>query len=108
VRFRARAERLTAIRCNCSICTKKGYLHWIVPPEDFELLQGHDDCSTYRFNTEVARHTFCATCGIHPFYYPRSHPEHIDVNVHCLDERPQFDVEVFDGQNWEENVAGIR
>ncbi len=24
--------------CNCSICTKKGYLHWTVPHERFRLL----------------------------------------------------------------------
>ncbi len=108
VRFRARAQRYAALRCNCSICTKKGYLHWIVAPEDFELEQGQDALTTYQFNTGMAKHTFCATCGIHPFYTPRSHPDQIDVNVHCLDERHAFDVDEFDGKNWEANVNAIR
>ena len=51
----------------------------------FELLSGADALTTYRFNTGTAQHTFCATCGIHPFYIPRSDPDKIDVNVRCLD-----------------------
>ena len=60
-------------------------MHLIVPPEQFELLSGKDALTTYRFNTGAAQHTFCATCGIHPFYVPRSDPDKIDVNVRCLD-----------------------
>ena len=89
--------------CNCSICTKKGILHLPVPLDRFKLLCGEGALTTYRFNTGTARHTFCATCGIHPFYVPRSDPDKIDVNARCLD-----DVDVstltphrFDGRNWE-------
>ena len=67
------------------MCAKKGFLHLIVPPEKFELISGKDALTTYRFNTGAAQHTFCATCGIHPFYVPRSDPDKIDVNVRCLD-----------------------
>ena len=49
------------------------------------MLSGKDALTTYRFNTGTAQHTFCATCGIHPFYVPRSDPDKIDVNVRCLD-----------------------
>ena len=85
VRFRVTADLSRVTECNCSICAKKGFLHLIVPPEQFELLQGKDALTTYRFNTGTAQHTFCATCGIHPFYVPRSDPDKIDVNVRCLD-----------------------
>ncbi len=82
----------------------------MVPPERFELLTGAEALSTYRFNTGVARHTFCRTCGIHPFYTPRSHPDQVDVNVRCLDGEAaaRFRIERFDGRNWEANVDGIR
>jgi hypothetical protein len=69
------------VDCNCSICTKKGFLHLIVPRERFELLAGRDDLTTYRFNTGVAQHTFCSQCGIYAFYVPRSDPDKVDVNV---------------------------
>ena len=85
VRFRVRTELAGILDCNCSICRKKGFLHLIVAPERFELIQGRDALSTYTFGTGVAQHTFCGTCGIHPFYVPRSHPDKIDVNVRCLD-----------------------
>ena len=85
VRFRVTADLSRVTYCNCSMCSKKGFLHLIVQPEEFELLSGKDALTTYRFNTGVAQHTFCSTCGIHPFYVPRSDPDKIDVNVRCLD-----------------------
>ncbi|WP_448573640.1 GFA family protein [Trichothermofontia sp.] len=92
--------------CNCSICRKKGFLHLIVPPEQFTLLQGGDNLSTYTFNTGIAKHLFCRTCGIHAFYRPRSHPDQFDVNVHCLDGDvvPQFEIVPFDEANWENSI----
>src|SRR5207244_11039312 len=45
-------------------CTKKGILHITVAPQDFELLSGEGEMTTYRFNTGTAQHTFCTTCGI--------------------------------------------
>ena len=84
------------------------FLHLIVPPEKFELISGKDALTTYRFNTGAAQHTFCATCGIHPFYVPRSDPDKIDVNVRCLDgvDIAALDVKEFDGRNWEHAMAG--
>src|SRR5688572_16820321 len=85
VRFRVRADLSTVSDCNCSMCTKKGFLHLIVPPERFELLSGEAELTVYEFNTRVAKHRFCRTCGVHPFYTPRSDPGSIDVNVRCLE-----------------------
>ena len=108
VRFRVRGELVRASHCNCSMCTKKGILHWIVPLERFELVSGDDELTTYTFNTGVARHTFCRTCGIHPFYVPRSDPDKIDVNVRCLDgvDPAKIAIDEFDGRNWEHAIQG--
>jgi hypothetical protein len=107
VRFRVTAELSQVTECNCSICTKKGFLHLIVPPAQFELISGADALTTYRFNTGTARHTFCAVCGIHPFYVPRSDPDKIDVNVRCLDgvDLAALKPQPFDGRNWEHAIA---
>jgi hypothetical protein len=88
------------------MCTKKGILHLIVPPEAFELVSGREELTTYRFNSGVARHTFCRHCGIHPFYVPRSDPNKIDVNVRCLEgvDLSGLTPEHFDGQNWEDSM----
>src|ERR1019366_431025 len=106
VRCRVTADLSRVTDCNCSICTKKGFLHLIVPPEQFEILSGADALTTYRFNTGTARHTFCATWGIHAFYVPRSDPDKIDVNVRCLDgvDLTSIKPHAFDGQNWEHAV----
>ena len=55
VRFRVTADLDRVTYCNCSMCTKKGFLHLIVPPEQFELVSGKDDLATYTFNTGVAK-----------------------------------------------------
>ena len=104
VRFRVTADLALVTECNCSICAKKGILHLIVPPEQFELLSGKDDLTVYEFNTKIAKHMFCKHCGIHPFYVPRSDPDKYSVNARCLDEfdRPTMQPSrEFDGQNWE-------
>jgi len=108
VRFRVTADLSGVTYCNCSICAKKGFLHLIVAPGQFVLISGKDALTTYRFNTGVAQHTFCATCGIHPFYVPRSDPDKIDVNVRCLDgvDIAALEVKEFDGRNWEHAMAG--
>jgi hypothetical protein len=112
VRFRIAVDPGQCIvECNCSICDKKGILHFIVPEDRFTLLQGRDALTTYTFNTGVAKHMFCKTCGIHAFYRPRSHPDQWDVNVRCLDDasvRERFAIRSFDGRNWEAHVDEIR
>ena len=106
VQFTVQApESLEVERCNCSICSKAGFLHLIVPATDFNLLTGKDKLATYTFNTGVAKHTFCSSCGIKPFYTPRSNPDGIDVNVNCLDTKPRsIKITEFDGQNWEQHA----
>ena len=106
VRFRVTADLDRITECNCSICAKKGFLHLIVPPEQFELISGKDDLADYRFNTGTARHVFCKACGVHSFYVPRSDPDKIDVNVRCLDgiDLAAISVKSFDGRNWEASM----
>lgn len=110
VRFQVVVSQHEAVNCNCSICTKKGFLHLIVPKEQFTLLKGEEALTTYTFNTGVAKHLFCRICGIHSFYIPRSHPDGIDVNVNCLDENvvSRFRIVPFDGANWEQNINKLR
>lgn len=112
VRFEVDADLATAeiLDCNCSICSKKGFLHLIVDARRFRLLTGEDELSTYQFGSAVAIHRFCKVCGIHAFYTPRSHPDRVDVNVRCIDDVRVEDLTTsgFDGRNWEENIDTIR
>ena len=110
VRFEVTAPaEVEVTECNCSICSKLGYLHLIVPRKHFRLLQGEDALSTYTFNTGQARHLFCRNCGVESFYVPRSHPDGYSVNLRCLDEGTLEKVSVrpFDGRHWEEAAAAL-
>lgn len=106
IRFEVEApEDLEVEDCNCSICRMTGHLHLIVPKSCFRLVAGEESITTYRFNTGTARHTFCKTCGIKPFYIPRSNPDGVDVNARVLQEQPRSLLVVpFDGQEWERNA----
>lgn len=107
IRFEVDAPAdLSLSECNCSICRMNGYLHLIVRQDQFRLLKGREHLATYRFNTGVAKHSFCDTCGIKSFYVPRSHPDGISVNARCIDPGSVNSVSIrkFDGQHWEANA----
>jgi hypothetical protein len=103
VAFEVVGEPIEVEECNCSICAKKGYLHWIVETDRFRLLRGADCLAVYSFNTKVAKHYFCPTCGVASFYIPRCDPDKIDVNARCLEgiDLQKLRVVEFDGRNWE-------
>jgi len=105
VRFEVVAPAgITVSDCDCSICSKVGYLHLIVPAERFKLLSGGDVLTTYTFNTGVAKHFFCSICGVKSFYVPRSHPDGISVNARCIDAGSieSMSIQPFNGREWEQ------
>ncbi len=111
IRFEVEAPGdLEVNECNCSICRLTGFLHLIVRKDDFRLVSGQDDLSTYQFNTGVARHFFCAVCGVKSFYIPRSNPDGYSVNARCLDPGTvtSMTIETFDGRNWEAHAHTLR
>ncbi len=98
---------IEAQSCNCSMCAKTGFLHIIVPESRFRLTKGAERLAEYTFNTRVARHLFCAECGIKSFYRPRSNPDGWSVNARCLDDEVELQITAFDGRDWEANGAGL-
>ncbi|MFZ0501676.1 MAG: GFA family protein [Steroidobacteraceae bacterium] len=108
VRFEVQAPaRAQVSECNCSICSKAGYLHLIVRAEHFKLLSGGDALTTYTFNTGTAKHLFCSVCGVKSFYVPRSHPDGFSINARCLDPGTlaEMSVDSVDGRKWEQHYA---
>jgi hypothetical protein len=104
VRFEVQAPAdIEVLNCNCSICSKTGYLHLIVPSAHFRLLSDPAGLTTYQFNTGTARHLFCSVCGIKSFYVPRSHPHGYSVNARCLDAGTVTGMRTIacDGRDWE-------
>uniref|UniRef100_A0A8C7MKZ8 Centromere protein V n=1 Tax=Oncorhynchus kisutch TaxID=8019 RepID=A0A8C7MKZ8_ONCKI len=97
---------LLVFDCDCSICTKKQNHHFIVPENQFNLLQGLEIINTYTFNTHIGKHTFCSTCGVQSFFTPRSNPDGYGIAPHCLDPGTvrSVTVEKFCGQKYEETM----
>jgi len=67
-----------------------------VPKDNFTLITPWDAVKTYTFGTGVAKHYFCGTCGISPFYIPRSNPNGYSVQRpgNRADQRSIFDVSI--------------
>ena len=90
------------IRCNCSICKRKGAIMSMVKNEDFEIVKGKDRLNVYQFHTKVAKHFFCKVCGVYTHHNPRSNPKMTGFNIGCIDDVDSFDfknITVNDGQN---------
>jgi hypothetical protein len=104
VRFEVLAPAEAEVsECNCSICSRTGHQHLIVPAARFKLVSGADVLTTYQFNTRTAKHLFCSVCGVKSFYVPRSHPDGFSVNARCLDEGTLriTSVRQSNGREWE-------
>ncbi|RKF21984.1 GFA family protein [Altericroceibacterium spongiae] len=102
---------LTGSRCNCSICSMKGYVALYTPVASLQIVQGEDDLAMYSFHSGVARHYFCQNCGIHCFHQARSDPDLYGVNAACLDDVSPFDfteIPVADGKNHPRDNDGKR
>lgn len=111
VKFTVQATlKIVVQKCNCSMCIRCGFIHYIVPASRFQLNTSADVLSAYRFNTGLAKHLFCRICGIKPFYIPRSNPEGYSVNVNCVTWPDSVEIieEAFDGQNWEVHAGALK
>ena len=93
VKFEAQSTLSPALRCNCSLCRRKGAVMAAVDPEHFRLLSGENSLSLYQFNTRAAKHYFCKLCGIYTFHRPRTNPDIYRVNVGCLEGVDPFPLE---------------
>jgi hypothetical protein len=102
--------KIVVQKCNCSICSACGFLHYIVPASRFQLNTGAEVLTEYRFNTGEAKHLFCSICGVKSFYVPRSNPDGFSVNVNCVAWPDSIEIiqEEFDGRSWEANATALR
>ena len=90
------------MRCNCSLCKRKGAVMSPLPKENVKLVKGQDSLKLYQYHTKVAEHYFCSNCGIYTHHKMRSNPNMIGVNVACIEGINPFelgDMAVNDGIN---------
>jgi hypothetical protein len=103
VRYEVKADISAVTACNCSICSRAGWLLAAVPGEQFTLLSGADDLSDYQFAKNRIHHLFCRSCGIRSFSRGATPDgkEMYAVNVRCLDDLDieSLPVTRFDGKS---------
>jgi hypothetical protein len=90
-----------AFTCNCSICSRAGWLLAFTPASTFRLLSGEESLTDYQFGKKNTHHVFCKTCGIRAFSRGKGHDgtPWIAANLRCFagfDPTP-LPVEQFDG-----------
>ena len=73
------------LRCNCSICKRKGAIMSLVKNDDFKIVEGEEKLTLYKFHTKVAKHYFSTKCGIHTHNLRRADPNTYGINIACLD-----------------------
>ena len=87
IAFAVEGDLQQVMECNCSICSKRGALHWFVPRDRLTLATPESALSTYTFNRHRIQHRFCSQCGCAPF--AESHDANgvamAAVNARCLD-----------------------
>ena len=74
------------LRCNCTLCKKKGYIMTFAPITDVKITKGEDKLKLYQYHTKVAEHYFCSDCGIYTHHKMRSRPDTFGLNVGCIDD----------------------
>ena len=63
------AEKIdSGLRCNCSMCRRKGAVmsDFTLAPEQLEIKAEDGALGLYQFDSKIAEHYFCKTCGIYP------------------------------------------
>jgi hypothetical protein len=86
VRYDVSLELGQVMQCNCSLCSRAGYLMTFVPGQQFKLESGEDNLIDYQFNTHNIHHTFCKTCGVRSFARGKDRQGNamVMINVRCL------------------------
>ncbi|WP_394834378.1 GFA family protein [Pendulispora rubella] len=112
-RFRFTGEEIrTGLRCNCSICIRKGMVvsSNYIRASEVEV-EGQEHLALYQFGDKCMNHFFCRTCGIAPFSRVASLPPDYTgqarlgdyrVNLGCVHDLDalNLDIEVIDGRSF--------
>ncbi|MEK7342516.1 MAG: GFA family protein [Pseudomonadota bacterium] len=80
-----------AMTCNCSHCSRKGFVLTFVPADQFTLKSGADQLTDYLFYKHTITHQFCKTCGTEAFALGKSPQGDMRaINLRCV---PSIDLD---------------
>ena len=105
IAFEVDGELDQAMECNCSHCSRKGYLLWFVDRANLLLRSPvESELATYTFNKHAIKHHFCAKCGCAPFGFGNNPKggSTAAVNIRCLEnlDRTQLKIVQVDGKSF--------
>jgi len=88
VKFEIRSNNIfeDIYRCDCSLCLKKAIVMKAEHKSHFNLLEGAEQLSSYKWNKMIAEHFFCQNCGVYTHHKRRRDPQQICINFACLDD----------------------
>ena len=92
VNFEVDADLSKGVVCDCTICKRKGAVMVLIDKEALTITSGEESLSSYQFNTNIANHFFCKTCGIYT-HHKRRRDDGFGVNTGCLDKFSVDDLE---------------
>ncbi|WP_313808959.1 GFA family protein [Sphingobium sp.] len=80
-----------AMTCNCSHCSRKGFVLTFVPADQFTLDSGGDKLTDYQFHKHRITHQFCNICGTQAFALGASPDGPMRaINLRCV---PDVDID---------------
>jgi hypothetical protein len=87
IAFDVEGELVQVMECNCSHCSRKGFLMWFVPREQVTLKTPESNMAEYTFNKHAIHHHFCAQCGCAPLSFGTGPggKAMASINVRCLE-----------------------
>lgn len=114
IRFAVETPEIdSGIRCNCSICIRKGIVMSAeyVAPQNFALISGGESLASYQFGDKGLLHCFCKQCGVSVFnqvvaipsdYSGPARPGDRRINLGCLERIDPFalPITVVDGRSF--------
>ena len=72
-------------RCNCSMCSRKGFVMGTALIDELTITSGEKNLTSYKWNTKIAEHFFCKICGINTHHKRRSDPNQYGYNIGCIE-----------------------
>ncbi|KAF2737560.1 hypothetical protein EJ04DRAFT_430792 [Polyplosphaeria fusca] len=95
--------------CNCSICSRNGYLLVYPLRQQVKVKSGEDALKAYSFGQKWNQHKFCTNCGSSLFFDPRmpergvDGPDMLGVNIRMFkgvaQKLDEYQYVKFDGWN---------
>ena len=87
IAFEVDGDIAQVVACNCSMCGRRGALHWFVPRTQLRLSTPDGASTDYLWNKKAIHWRFCPTCGCAPYAdgTDKAGNHMAAVNARCLE-----------------------